>query len=82
MKLLVIQFPPASVTSPLFSPNIVLSALLSNSFSPRVSLDVRDQVLHQYHAIGERYSFIQFNIYAIKSFELNGSKHRSDLIGS
>jgi hypothetical protein len=48
MKLLIMQFPPISVTSHLFGPNILLSILFSNTF-----LNVREQVSHPYRTTGK-----------------------------
>jgi hypothetical protein len=48
MKLLIMQFYPASVTSSLFGPNILLSTMFSNTLSLCSSLNVRDQVSHPY----------------------------------
>jgi hypothetical protein len=48
MKLLIMQFLQPPVTSSLFGPNILLSALFSNTLSLCSSLNVRDQVSHPY----------------------------------
>jgi hypothetical protein len=48
MKLLITQFLQPPVTSSAFGPNILLSALFSNTFTQCFSFNVRDQVLHPY----------------------------------
>jgi len=42
-----------SVSSSLLCPNVSLSAVLSNIFSPRLSLSVEDQVPHPYKTSGK-----------------------------
>jgi hypothetical protein len=53
MKLLVMQFSPVSLTSSLFSPNILLNTLFSNTLSLCSFLNVRDQVSHPYGTTGK-----------------------------
>jgi hypothetical protein len=49
MKLLIMQLPLVSVTSSLFSPNILLSSLFSNTLSLCSSLNVTHQVVNTNH---------------------------------
>jgi hypothetical protein len=48
MKLLIMQFFSNLQSLHLFDPNILLSALFSNTFSLCSSLNIRDQVSHPY----------------------------------
>jgi hypothetical protein len=52
IKLLIMQYSPASITSFLFDPNILLSTLFSNKCS---SLNVRGQVSQPYRTTGKIY---------------------------
>jgi hypothetical protein len=52
MKLLNVQFFQPPITSLLFGPYILLSILLSNTFSLCSSLNVREQVPHPYRTTG------------------------------
>jgi hypothetical protein len=61
---LILWFPHSPVTSSLLGPNIPLSALLSNTFSLRSSLDVRDQVSHPFKN-RQNYSSAYLNLYIL-----------------
>jgi hypothetical protein len=58
-----INFLQHTVTSSLFGPNILLSALFSNNLSLCYLLNVRDEVSYPYRTTGKIRDFLYFNFY-------------------
>jgi hypothetical protein len=54
MKLLIMQFSPASPTSSLLGPNILLSTLFSNTLNLCSYLNIKDQTSHPYKTTGKK----------------------------
>jgi phosphate starvation-inducible membrane PsiE len=61
MKLLIMQFSPASCHFTLFVSNILLSALFSNTLILYSSPNVRDQVSHPYKTTGKIIGFFLYS---------------------
>jgi hypothetical protein len=58
----------SSATSSVFSPNILLNTLFSNTLNLCSSLNVRDQVSHPYRTKGKNYSLVYSNVRFVKVY--------------
>jgi len=79
MKLLIMQSPPTSYHSSLLGPNILLSAMFSNTLNLCSSFSVKDQVSNSYKTAGK---IMVLYILIFKFFERRRKTRDPELNGS